>query len=99
MGEYEPSDEVLEAIQRVKAKRPRTVLDHIVKHGHITTDELKTLYGYNHPPRAARDVREAGFPLETFKVKGPDGRSIAAYRLPASLKVDPRRAGGRRAFP
>jgi len=94
-----PSKEILEAIGRVTSKRPRTVLEHILEHGFITTDELKSLYGYNHPPRAARDVREAGIPLETFKVKGPDGRSIAGYRLPADLAVDASRVGGRRAFP
>lgn len=66
---------------KITAKRPRTVLEHILKHGQVTTDELKTLYGYNHPPRAARDVRELGIPLETTSVEGPDGRKIAAYKL------------------
>lgn len=44
----------------VTAKRPRTVIDHILKHGYVTTEELKEQYGYDHPPRAARDVREQG---------------------------------------
>ena len=35
----------------VLAKRAKTVIDHILKHGHITTEELKNLYGYDHPPR------------------------------------------------
>ncbi|MEW6353280.1 MAG: HNH endonuclease [Pseudomonadota bacterium] len=65
----------------VKAKRPKTVIDHILKHGFITTEELKSKYGYNHPPRAARDVREHGIPVETFRVTGSDGRKIAAYRF------------------
>ncbi|MGA8573559.1 MAG: HNH endonuclease [Desulfobaccales bacterium] len=65
----------------VIAKRPRTVIDHILKYGHITTQELKDRYGYNHPPRAARDVREQGIPLETFRVEGSDGRKIGAYRF------------------
>jgi hypothetical protein len=65
----------------VTAKRPKTVIDHILRHGQITTEELKETYGYNHPPRAARDVREQGIPLETFKVQGSDGRAIAAYRF------------------
>lgn len=65
----------------VTAKRPKTVIDHILKHGSITTEELKEKYGYNHPPRAARDVREHGIPLETFRVAGSDGRQIAAYRF------------------
>jgi hypothetical protein len=70
----------LKRLRAVTSKRPKTVIDHILKHGHITTDELKTLYGYDHPPRAARDVREAGIPLETFKVVSPTtGRKVAAY--------------------
>jgi hypothetical protein len=48
----------------VTAKRPKTVIGHILKHGQITTEELKNLYGYNHPPRAARDVKEHGIPIE-----------------------------------
>jgi hypothetical protein len=86
-------------IEEVTAKRPRTVLDHILKHGYITTAELKDTYGYNHPPRAARDVREQGIPLETFHVTGPDGRSIAAYRLGEAEAATAGRVGGRRAFP
>lgn len=52
-----PADFV-ERCRAVKAKRPRTVIEHILEHGYITTEELRTRYGYNHPPRAARDVRE-----------------------------------------
>ncbi len=63
----------------VTAKRPKTVIDHILKHGFITTEELKETYGYNHPPRAVRDVREHGIAIETFRVTGSDGRKIAAY--------------------
>ncbi|HNU03736.1 MAG TPA: HNH endonuclease, partial [Anaerolineae bacterium] len=72
--------ELIARCRAVTAKRPRTVIDHILTHGHITTEELKELYGYNHPPRAARDVREQGIPLETFRVTGSDGRKIGAYR-------------------
>jgi len=73
--------EFIELCHSVTAKRPKTVIDHILKHGFITTQELKEKYGYNHPPRAARDVREHGIPLETFRVTGSDGREIAAYRF------------------
>ena len=62
--------------QSIKAKRPRTVIDHILKHGFITTQELK-----DHPPRAVRDVKEHGIPIEMFRVVGSDGRKIAAYRF------------------
>lgn len=80
MAETLPPD-FLRRLRRVTAKRPRTVIEHILKHGQITTEELQTTYGYNHPPRAIRDVRELGIPLETFRVASTDGRSIAAYRF------------------
>jgi len=93
------SSELRKRIEAVKAKRPRTVLVHILEHGHITTEELNQLYGYNHPPRAARDVREHGIPLETFYVTGSDGRRMAAYRLGETTTDKIAKVGGRRAFP
>ena len=57
------------------------MIDHILRHGYVTTEELRDLYGYNHPPRGARDVREQGIPLETFWVVGSGGRRIGAYRF------------------
>jgi hypothetical protein len=56
----EYSKEFIELLKSVVAKRPKTVIDHILKHGFITTENLKNLYGYNHPPRAVRDVKEHG---------------------------------------
>jgi len=82
----------------VTAKRPRIVIEHILERGHITTDELKTLYGYNHPPRAARDVREQGIPLEMYRVEGPDGRRIAAYRFGDPTTIVFRGLSGRTAL-
>lgn len=78
-GEY--SKEFLKLLNSVEAKRPRTVIQHILQHGFITSQELKDLYGYNHPPRAIRDVREHGIPLVTYRITGTDGRSIAAYKF------------------
>jgi len=62
----------------------------------VTTAELAGIYGYNHPPRAAQDVRDLGFVLVTRRVRGPNGRSIAAYEL---VEEGGRRSGGRRAIP
>ena len=90
------SSEFLKKCKSVKAKRPRTVINHILAHGQITTEELRDIYGYNHPPRAARDVREQGIPLETFRVEGSDGRKIAAYRFGELSKT--RRLAGRTVF-
>ncbi|MCL2075821.1 MAG: helix-turn-helix domain-containing protein [Betaproteobacteria bacterium] len=89
------SRELLALCASVRAKRPRAVIDHILKHGQVTTDDLKNLYGYNHPPRAVRDVRETGIPLETFRVTGSDGRKIAAYRFGDPGKTMLRRMDGR----
>lgn len=54
-GEEYP-EEFLKLLQAVTNKRARIVIDHILEHGFVTTEELKTKYGYDHPPRAARDV-------------------------------------------
>jgi hypothetical protein len=75
------------------------VLEHILKHGRITTEELRDRYGYNHPPRAKRDVVEQGIPLRTTRVRGSDGRSIAAYEFDLEADVEARKSGGRRAVP
>lgn len=89
---------ILELAAQVFAKRPRTVIDHIIKHGSITNEDLKDTYGYNHPPRAIRDVREQGIPLETFKVQDKTGRTIAAYRFGDPSKVVQHKLGGRVTF-
>lgn len=99
MSKQKLPKEYIKQIKAIKKKRPKTVIEHILKKGFITTEELKTQYGYNHPPRAARDVREEGIPLETFRVKDSEGRSIGAYRF-----ADPRKArfdklAGRMIFP
>lgn len=90
---------LLAAAQKVTAHRAKVMIDHIIKHGHITTEELKQMYGYNHPPRAAGDVRDHGIPLETFKVKDRDGRSIGAYRFGDPAKIEDGKLGGRKILP
>lgn len=90
------SNELLQRIGEVTNKRARFVLDSIVKNGVVTTEEINRA-GYDHPPRAARDVRDLGFRLKTIKVKHTNGRSIAAYVLDeGELEVDKK---GRRLLP
>lgn len=89
---------ILALCANVTNKRPKTAIDHIIKHGYVTTEDLQEL-GYDHPPRVAGDVRDEGIPLETFKVVSTrTGRKIAAYRFgnPADIKAG--RIGGRTAF-
>lgn len=94
--QYPP--EFIERVRAVSNLRPKRVIEHILEHGFVTTEELRTIYGYDHPPRAARDVREQGIPLETFRVRNAQGRSIGAYRFgdPSTVLAD--RLGGRTAF-
>jgi len=92
------NNELMELIKKVTNKRPRLVIEHILKHGQVTTEELKELYGYNHPPRAARDVREQGIPLKTVRVTGSDGRKIGAYQFDEISKVVSHKLGGRKVF-
>lgn len=91
--------EFLEHLQSITNKRARVVIDHILKYGFVTTEDIEKTYGYNHPPRAARDVREAGIPLETFKIKSQSGRSIAAYKFGDLATLQTNRVAGRILFP
>ena len=91
-------EEFLELLGFVKGKRARIVIDHILEHGFITTEELEVKYGYKHPPRAARDVREQGIPLETFQAKNAEGRVIAAYRFGDLSNIQRDKLGGRKIF-
>jgi hypothetical protein len=90
--------EFVTRLQAITAKRARAVLDHILEHGHVTTEELTSKYGYSHPPRGARDVREQGIPLETFFMKDSRGRRMAAYRFADPSKVRKGLLGGRKVF-
>ena len=74
-----PAD-FLEVLDAVKNKRARFVIDTILEKGFCSTEDLKNA-GYEHAPRAARDVRELGIPLVTGRVKGSDGKSIATYEF------------------
>lgn len=90
----------LEKLKSVTAKRPSTIIRHILQNGYITSEEIKNIYGYNHPPRAIRDVREQGIPIETYRVKDNAGRTIAAYRFgdPSKLENNISKSLGRTAF-
>ena len=93
------SADFLAKLKTITAKRAKTVIDHILEYGFVTTEDLSTKYGYDHAPRAARDVREQGIPLETFKVTAANGRKIAAYRFGDPSNVKSGRDGGRTVWP
>ena len=99
MAHSELPDEFLELLANVKGRRSRIVVDHILKHGSITTEDLEQLYGYKHPPRAVADVRDQGVPIETFQSTSSIGQSIAGYRFGNPADAIKGQTGGRRNFP
>lgn len=82
--------------KRKLSKRARLVMARLQEHGQVTTRELKDI-GYDHPPRAARDVREAGIPLKTIWQRSGSKRT-AVYVLDTEREVEPFKRGGRRTF-
>jgi hypothetical protein len=92
-------EEFLKHVSTIKNKRALVLINHIMKNGFMTTEELEKA-GYKHPPRAARDVREIGVPLETFNVKSSEqGKSIAAYRFGDLATLNLSRIKGRTIVP
>lgn len=85
---------ILDKAKTIRGKRSRVVVDHILKYGSITTEDLEN-YGYKHPPRAIRDVREQGLPLEMFWTKNKAGQKIAGYRFGDVAAIRHDRLGGR----
>lgn len=71
-------EEFLDKLQSVRAKRAKTVIDLILKNGYATTEDIAKA-GYEHAPRAVRDVRELGIPIITTRTKDTNGKSIASY--------------------
>jgi len=78
------------------SRRARVAVEHMLKHGSITTTELKQQYGYDHPPRAIRDVREAGIPVKTQMITTAEGVRMASYTLGDPAEVEKEKSGGRR---
>ncbi len=68
------SKKFLELLGSVTSKRAKIAINHILKYGFITTEVLKNEYGYNHPPRAIRDIKEHGIPVDKFTVDSSDGK-------------------------
>lgn len=98
MADKDSSVELAELLASLPSKRAWIVVKHISEHGFVTTEDLERKYGYKHSPRAVRDVREAGIPIETFNVKSSDGRNIAAYRFGDLSMIDKDKLGGRKTF-
>lgn len=75
------SKEFYDKLKSVTDKRPRTVIDKLMRDGSCTTAELIEM-GYSHAPRAKRDVIDQGIPVKMKMVKNPEtGQKMAKYML------------------
>jgi hypothetical protein len=82
-----------------KNRRAIAFLRILLERGSISTDELNDL-GYNHPPRAAGDVRDAGIPIITEKsLSKKTGRQMGVYTFGDPGQIQAGRIGGRSALP
>ncbi|MDX1948083.1 MAG: hypothetical protein SFU86_21980 [Pirellulaceae bacterium] len=90
--------ELLAAVARVTTKRRKILVRHILKHGSVSTETLETQYGLTDAASAARDVRDAGVPLNSTRAKRTTGRQMVVYSFgdPSLIRGD--RFQGRRAF-
>lgn len=76
----EISKDFYDKLMSVKGKRARFVIDKIMQDGSCSTEDLKDA-GYEHAPRAKRDVVEAGIPIINDKGVDRSGRRMAVYKF------------------
>jgi hypothetical protein len=89
---------ILERAAAITGRRARVVVEHILQHGSVTTEDLTAL-GYEHPPRAIKDVTDQGLPLVKTLTKGATGRRTARYTFGDLADIRADRVGGRTALP
>lgn len=73
------------AAQAPMSKRARSALNFLLEQGSVTTGELQAA-GYDHPPRAVQDLKDAGFVVESTMVK-IDGKRMSQYTLVDSMSA------------
>ena len=91
--EHDLDGDIVKEMRVRTSGRSRHVIEQILEHGYVTTTTLASL-GYDHPPRAARDVKDRGIPLETV-MKEIEGKKVAHYRFPDEVDALDRTASGR----
>lgn len=81
MAASEYSDEFIQWARGLKkSKRATSCLEHMLEYGTLSTEQLSQM-GYEHPPRAIRDLRDSGIMLEKSNIKSSVGKNIAQYTL------------------
>lgn len=86
------------AIRSLTGKRAELVIALILEEGGVSTGRIARA-GYEHAPRAARDVREQVVPLNTNYVRSSEGKRIASYSLGDPDDIERNKLGGRSTLP
>lgn len=68
------------------SKRAARARDHLLEYETLTTEQLSAM-GYEHPPRAIRDLRDAGVTVQSASVRNSTGKRIASYTLVEQMSV------------
>ena len=93
---------ILAIVRRHLADQPNSraskALRAMLDKGSVTTDDLTAL-GYNRPPRAIGEVRDAGIPVVMEMVRTTEGKRMARYRLGSADDIQEDRHGGRSVLP
>jgi Helix-turn-helix domain len=71
------------ARQVATSKRAKKALEFLLERGSVTTGDLQAI-GYDHPPRAIRDLKDAGFVI-TSEMVTVGGRRMSQYTLSDSF--------------
>jgi hypothetical protein len=94
-GDY--SDEFVTWVRGLEfSRRAERAVSHILSHGSVTTAELNDM-GYDHPPRAIADIKDAGVTVVKEMVT-IGGRRMARYTLQEQINVGASGVG-RKALP
>lgn len=79
MGAPYSEDFVAWVRERPLSRRAKYAVERIIETGYVTTADLNAM-GYDHPPRAIGDIKDAGIKVKKRMVL-VDGRRMARYEL------------------
>ncbi|MGC4806504.1 HNH endonuclease [Micromonospora sp. DT233] len=74
-----PEDFTAWVLSRPLSLRARRAVERMLDQGHVTTADLNDM-GYDHPPRAIADIKDAGVQV-AMKMVVVAGRRMASYKL------------------
>ena len=73
---------ILEKFEKSENDNVKVFIKHIIDNGKILSHTLSNEYGVKQAYKVAKEAKNEGFPLISYKVKSEDGRYIQAYKFP-----------------